>query len=40
MNGEGSEGLIAQESSTFQTEIVGDLFSLRADLWPTVFYVP
>lgn len=40
MNGEGLEGLIAQESATFQSEIGWDLFSLRADLWRAVFHVP
>lgn len=32
MNCEGLEGLIAQESATFQSEIGRDLFRLRADL--------
>ncbi len=40
MNGEGLEGLIAQESATFQSEIGWDLFRLRADLWRAVFHVP
>lgn len=39
MNGEGLEGLIAQESATFQAEIGRDLFRLRAALWCAVFYI-